>query len=183
MASTHSFVQVDGQIFVGTLGVAATTLVTTANELAKVEGDVNFNITYEQIESKWRRRVTQDRDTIAINGDCTINGVQFRASTLMKLHSNVSTGKTHLYGGATTATASFWEVRSSTAPKTVQLVFQFRHSYSNKKYQIYSRVQTANFPMPFVVDNYTKQDLSFNMLASSNGGAFFKILEAATSAY
>lgn len=177
MASTHSYVQVNGAIYTATIGVAASALVTTTNELAKVEGAVNFEITFDQIQARWRKRVVQDRDTIAINGVCNVEGVQFRASTLSKLMQNVSTGATPLYGATTGATAYFWDVRSSTAPKTVQLCFEFTRSGDNKKMQIWTRCQTANFPMPFAIDDYTKQNLQLNMIASTNGGSFFKILK------
>ena len=180
MASTNSFVQVNGQLYVGTVGVAASALVTTSSKLAEFDGDFGVEISFEQISNNWRKRVVQDRDTIAINGVCNVGGLQFRASTLSKLMSNVTTGSMLLYGegGSTGASASYWEVRSSTAPKTVQLVFQFNNSYDNKKFQFWTRVQTGNFPMPFTVNDYTKQDLTFNMIASTNGAGFFKILKA-----
>jgi len=177
MASTHSFVQVNAQIYAATLGVAASALVSSVNELAKFDGEFNIDLTFDQITSKWRQRIDQDRDTIAINGSCKIGGVQFRASTLKKLMSSVSSGTMQLYGSSGTATASFWEIRSSTAPKTIQLCFQFTHSYDNKKVQIWTRAQTDNFPMPFSPEVYTKQDLSFNMIGSTNGGGFFKYLK------
>lgn len=177
MASTHSYVQLNGQIYVGTSGVAASALVSSINELAKLDGAVNFELTFDQISAKWRTRVVQDRDTIAINGVCNLEGVQFRASTLSKLMSNVSTGTMQLYGSAATATASFWDIRASTAPKTVQLVFQFTRSSDSKKMQIWTKAQTANFPMPFAVDEYTKQSLQLNMIGSTNGGSFLKILK------
>ena len=178
MASTHSFVQVNGQLYVGTTGVVASALVTSANKLAEFDGDFGVEISFEQISNNWRKRVVQDRDTIAINGVCNVGGLQFRASTLSKLMSNVTTGSSFLYGGTTGASAIYWEVRSSTAPKTVQLCFEFTNSYDNKKFQFWTRVQTGNFPMPFTVNDYTKQDLTFNMIASTDGGGFFKILKS-----
>lgn len=166
--ATHSFVQQNGKIYFGTTGVVASALVTTARKIAECNGAINFTIEWQFAEARWRTRAIQDRDAFAIAGTMTVDEVQFRASTLKKLMSGVSTGIKALYG--TTATANYTQIRTSTAPLKGQFVFDFVRTDTNKRMQIYCpKAQCGNFPMPFAVGDYTKQNLSWTLLASTSG--------------
>ncbi len=167
--ATHSFIQQDGKIYFATGGVVASVVVTTANEIAKCNGAVTFTIEWQFAEARWRTRAIQDRDAFAIAGTMTVDEVQFRASTLKKLMSGVSTGTKMLYGTGT-VTANYTQIRTSTAPLKGQFIFDFVRTDTNKRMQIYCvKAQCGNFPMPFAVGDFTKQNLTWTLMGSTSG--------------
>lgn len=170
------FITIDGEIYAATAGAVATTIVAAANKIGELNGAVNFDITWDKVSCRWRRRTIQDMDALRVNGTVTVEEVEFRATALTRLLTPVSTGTGKLYGPTPAATASFVHLRSSTAPRNMQLVFHFRRSDNNKIMQVYCpKVQVDNFPIPFAVDDYVKSNFTFNIIASTNGN-FMRVM-------
>ena len=163
------FGQQDGKVYVGSTGCVASVLVTTANQIAELNGNVTIDTTWESATARWRTRGIKDRFTYAIEAMIAVEELEFVASNLNRLFSGVSTGSTPLYGEAT-ATALFYELRTSTAPADKQFVFEFTRTDDAKRFQIYApKVQIENWPTPFAVDGFTLQNVNFNLMASTNG--------------
>ena len=162
------FIQQDGKVYVGTTCVAATSLVTSARLLANLNGNVTIETTWEKAMARWRTRAITDIHAYAIDASISIEELEFRASNVAVLFTGYATGSTPLYG--TTATATFWRIKTSTAPKNLQWCFEFVRTDTGKKMQIYApKVQVENFPTPFSVDNFTMQNMTFQLMASTNG--------------
>lgn len=166
MAATNSFMAIDGVIWVGSTGMAVTAVATTAMELARVNGAVNFDTTFEKVDAHWRTRAIQDSETFRTACAITVEQVQFRASTLTKLMKNVTySGLNTLLG--TTATAALWRITTSTAPRTVKLIFKFTRTSDQKRMQVYTpKAEVNDFPMGFGADDFIKQNFTFRCLAS-----------------
>jgi len=162
------FHQQDGKFYAATSGVVASQLVTAANLLAELNGNVTINTDWEKAESRWRTRAIKDRIYYAINASIEVEELEFKASNLSLLMTGATTGSMALYG--TTATATFWRITTSTAPRNLQWVFQFTRTDDGKKFQVYApKANIANFPTPFAVDGYTLQNVTFDLMASTNG--------------
>jgi len=162
------FVQQDGKIYVGTTGVAASGLVTTANLLAELKGNVSIEATWEKAESRWRTRAVKDRYAYAVDAQINVEELEFKGSNLSKLMTGASTGSVAMFG--TTATGTFWRLTTSTAPKRLQFVFQFTKTDDSKRFQVYApKAEVENFPAPFAVDDFTLQNLTFQLMATSAG--------------
>lgn len=165
------FVALDGEIYAVTAGyTAVTTIVASANKLAEINGAVNFELSWDMVESRWRRKTVQDIVPLRINGQVTIDEVEFKQTTIGRLMNYVNAGSGKTYGPTPASNATYFALRSSTAPKMLQMVFHFKRSSDNKIMQIYCpKVMVDNFPMPFAVDDFVKQNLTFRIMASTNG--------------
>jgi len=165
MPATHSYVAIDGMLMVGTTGQAVSTVATTSRELARINGAVNLDVTFEKVDAYWRTRAIQDTETFRTAVNFTVEEIQFRASTLNKLFKNVGYGSTAYLG--TTATSARWRITTSTAPKQVKAIFEFTRSSDNRKMAIYfPRLETNNFPIPIGVGDFIKQNMTFRALAT-----------------
>lgn len=181
-----AFLQQDGKVYVATGGVTAAGVVKAANQIAKINGAVSIDITWQFAEARWRTRALQDHDAFAIDGSINAEEVEWVASVIRTISSNAATGVQALYGTTlvttgNSASANFWRITTSTVPKNLQWVFQFRRSDDNKIMQVYApRAKLENYPAPFAVEDYTKQSLTWRLLASTNG-KFIEILHAVAS--
>jgi hypothetical protein len=147
--------------------------VTSVNLLAEVNGNVVLETNWESAESRWRTLAVRDRYAYAINGNVTVEELEFKASNLSLLFTGVATGSMPLYGmsaAETNATALYWQITTTTAPKPRQFCFEFTRTDDGKKFQFYApRAEIENWPTPFNVDNFTMQNVTFNLLASTSG--------------
>jgi hypothetical protein len=169
--------QQDGKIYVGSTACVASALVTTANQLAEIDGTVTLDTTWEKAEIRWRTRAVKDIIHYAIDAQLTLQDVEFKASCVAKVFAAVSTGSMPLYGEAS-ATALFWKISTSTAPADKQWVFEFTRTADNKRFQLYApRGYIQNWPTPFVKENFTLQSLTVDLIASTSG-EMIKYLEA-----
>lgn len=169
--NTGPFLQNFGKIYAGTAGVPATTLVTTANEIAKLNGNVALNVEWMFAEARWRQKALQDRVAYAIDGTIACEDVEFKASTATVLFT-ASSGAGDLFGAGTgtNSTSAFWRITASTVPRKMQFVFEFRRSDNNRKMQIYApKAMPEAFNVPFNEGDLTKHPLAFKLLASSSG--------------
>jgi hypothetical protein len=169
-----AFLQQDGKIYVASNGVAATEVVASGRQIAKLNGAVTIDLTWSFASARWRTRAIQDHDAFAIDGSINAEEVEWVASVLNTISSNCTVGSQALYGTALSTggntTANFWRITTSTVPKNLQWVFQFRRSDDNKLMQIYApKAKLENYPAPFAVEDYTKQSLTWRLLASTNG--------------
>lgn len=172
--ATHSFLAIDGKLYWGSTGMAASMVVTSINELARIEGAVNFDITFEKATAYWRTRSVQDSFTYRTNVKITVEQMQFRASNLSKLMQNVTYVTVGAFLG-TTATCSSWLITTSTAPRQGRFVFDFVRTSDNKHAQVYApKAEIDNFPAPFAGNDMVKQNVNFTMLTS--GAAMLKFL-------
>lgn len=163
--ATHSYVAINGMLMVGTTGQAVSTIATTSAEMARINGAVNLEITFEKVDAYWRTRAIQDTETFRTGVAFTVEEIQFRASTLNKIFKNVTYASTPYLG--TTATSSRWRITTSTAPKQVKAIFEFTRSSDNKKMAIYfPRLETNNFPIPIGTGDFIKQNMTFRAVAS-----------------
>jgi len=179
------FIQQDGKVYVGTVGVPATTLVTSANQIAKINGEVALDLTWTFASARWRSRAIQDHDAVFVDGTLNAEEVEFVASNIARLFSGETTGTQPLYGKATAAgnSALFWRITSSTVPQNMQWVFVFTRSDDDKEMQIYSpKAKLENYPAPFAVEDYTKQSLTWRLLAATSNGKFIEVLHGVTTA-
>lgn len=179
-----AFLQQDGKIYVATGGVAATEVVAAGNQIAKLNGAVTIDLTWAFASARWRSRAIQDHDAYAIDGSINAEEVEWVASVLNTISSNCTVGSQALYGTAlaTNTTANFWRITTSTVPKNLQWVFQFRRSDDQKIMQIYApKAKLENYPAPFAVEDYTKQSLTWRLLASTNG-KFIEVNHAVSTA-
>ncbi len=163
------YIQQDGKLYVGSAGMAASVLVTSANLLAELNGNVTVDTTWEKAEARWRTRAVRDRVAFAINAQITVEELEFKASNLSLLMTGAVTGSQPLYGEST-ATAIFWRITTSTAPADKQFVFQFTRTSDGKVMQVYApRAQVQNWPTPFAIDNFTLQGVVWDLMASTSG--------------
>lgn len=163
------YIQQDGKLYVGSAGMAASVLVTSANLLAELNGNVTIETTWEKAEARWRTRAVKDRVAYAINAQINVEELEFKASNLALLMTGATTGSQPLYGQST-ATAVYWRITTSTAPANKQFVFEFTRTSDGKKMQIYApKAQVQNWPTPFAIDNFTLQNITFDLLASTSG--------------
>lgn len=166
MSATHSYVAINGMLMVGTTGQAVSTVATTSAELARINGAVNLEITFEKVDAYWRTRAIQDTETFRTAVNFTVEEIQFRASTLNKIFKNVGYQSATAYLG-TTATSARWRITTSTAPKQVKAIFEFTRSSDNKKMCIYfPRLETNNFPIPIGTGDFIKQNMTFRAVAT-----------------
>jgi hypothetical protein len=173
--ATHSFMAIDGKLYWGSTGMAVSMVVTSTNELAKIEGGVNFDITFEKAQAYWRTRSVQDSVTYRTNVKITVDQMQFRASNLNKLMQNLTYATIGAFIG-TTATCSSWLITTSTVPRQGRFVFDFVRTSDNKHAQVYApKAEIDNFPAPFAGADFIKQNVTFTMLAS--GAAMMKFLQ------
>lgn len=167
------YIQQDGKLYVGSAGMAASVLVTSANLLAELNGNVTIDTTWETAEARWRTRAVKDRVAYAINAQITVEELEFKASNLALLMTGLASGSQPLYGEAT-ATALFWRITTSTAPANKQFVFEFTRTSDLKKMQIYApKAQVQNWSPPFALENFTLQNVTWDLTASTSG----KLLE------
>lgn len=165
MSATYSYVAINGQIYTASVGAAVSSLVTSTNELAKINGAVNIEITFEKVDAFWRTRAIQDTETFRTGVTLTCEEVQFRASTLNKIFKNVTYGSTSYL--STTATSARWRITTSTAPKQVKMAFEFTRSSDDKKMSIYfPRAESNNFPIPIGIGDFIKQNMTFRAVAT-----------------
>jgi hypothetical protein len=162
------YIQQDGKVYIGSAAMAASILGSTANMLAELNGNVTFEATWEKAEARWRTRAVKDRVAYAVDATINVEQVEFKASNLAHLFSGASTGTMALYG--TTASAFFWRISTSTAPSPKQFLFEFTRTDDDTVLQIYApRAEPSNWPTPFAVDDFTLQDITFDLMASTNG--------------
>lgn len=162
------YIQQDGKVYVGSSGMVASVLGSTANMIAELNGNVSFEATWEKAEARWRTRAVKDRVAYAIDATINVEQLEFKASNLARMFVGVATGATLLYG--TTASASFWRITTSTAPSPKQFLFQFTRTSDDKIMQIYApKAEPSNWPTPFAIDDFTLQDITFDLMASTNG--------------
>ena len=160
--------QIDGKVYVGSSGMAASVLVSTSNQIAEINGAVNIEMTWESAKARWRSRATKDVIYYAIDGTIDVEELEFKASNLALLFTHAATGSQPLYG--TVATANYWRITTSTAPRQLQWCFEFVRSSDGKKQQVYApKAFMQNYPTPFAVDAFTLQNVTFDLLASTSG--------------
>lgn len=179
-----AFLQQDGKVYVASGGVTAGGVVAAGNQIAKINGAVTVDITWSFASARWRTRAVQDHDAYAIDAEISAEEVEWVASVINTITSNAATGSQALYGTslATNTTALYWRITTSTIPKNLQWVFQFRRTDDNKIMQIYApKAKIENYPAPFAVEDYTKQSLTWKLLASTNG-KLIEILHAVSTA-
>jgi hypothetical protein len=165
MSATHSYALIDAKIYAGTVGMAVSAVATTSQELARINGAVNIELTFEKIDAYWRTRALQDTETFRTGVALTCEEVQFRASTLNKIFKNVGYASTPYV--ATTATSFRWRITTSTAPKQVKMIFEFTRTSDNKKMAIYfPRAESNNFPIPLGGEDFIKQNMTFRAVAT-----------------
>ena len=163
------FIQQDGKLYVGSAGAAASVLVTTANQVAELNGNVVVETTWEKAEARWRTKAVKDRVAYAIDAQITVEELEFKASVLANLFTAAATGSMPLYGEST-ATANYWRITTSTAPADKQWVFEFTKTDDQKRFQIYApKAQAQNWPTPFNTDTLTMQNITFDLMASTSG--------------
>ena len=178
------FIQQDGKVYIGTAAVAATMLVTSANQIARINGEVALDLTWQFASARWRTRAIQDHDAFAIDGSITAEEVEWVASNIARLMTGDTVSTIPLYGqvAASFASANLWKITTSTVPQNMQWVFVFTRSDDNKEMQIYSpKAKVENYPAPFAVEDYTKQALTWRLLASTNG-KFIEVLHGVSTA-
>lgn len=149
--------------------MAASLLVTTANLIAELNGNVTVDTTWEKAEARWRTRAVKDRVAYAINAQITVEELEFKASNLSLLMTGAATGSQPLYGEAA-ATAIYYRITTSTAPADKQWCFEFTRTSDQKRMQVYApKAQVQNWPTPFAIDNFTLQGITWDLMASTNG--------------
>ena len=178
------FIQQDGKVYIASALATAAAIVTTANQIARINGEVALDLTWQFASARWRTRAIQDHEAFAIDGSITAEEVEWVASNIARLFSGETTGSQALYGKALAAntTALFWRITTSTVPQNMQWAFVFTRSDDNKEMQIYSpKAKLENYPAPFAVEDYTKQALTWRLLASTNG-KFIEVLHGVSTA-
>ncbi len=181
-----AFLQQDANIYVASGGVAATEVVAAARKIARINGQVSLDLTWEFATSRWRTRAIQDHDAFTIDGTITAEEVEWVGSQINYLASNVSVGSQALYGTAlstdSNTTANFYRITISTVPKALQWVLQFRRTDDGKLMQIYCpKAKLESYPFMFAGDDHTKHTLTWRLLATSNG-KFIEVQHAVSSA-
>ena len=181
-----AFLQQDAKVYVASGGVAATEVVAVGRRIARLNGQISIDLTWEFATARWRTRAIQDHDAFAIDGSITAEEVEWVASQIQHIASNVSVGSMALYGTALTSnsntTANFYRITTSTIPKAMQYVFQFRRTDDGKLMQIYApKAKLESYPMMFAGEDHTKHSLTWRLLASTNG-KFIEVLHAANTA-
>ena len=122
-----------------------------------------------------------------VDGTLNAEEVEFVASNIARLFSGETVGSQALYGKAlstdSNTTADFWRITTSTVPQNMQWVFVFTRSDDDKEMQIYSpKAKLENYPAPFAVEDYTKQSLTWRLLAATSNGKFIEVLHGVTTA-
>ena len=179
-----AFLQQDGKVYVCSGLVTAGGVVTASHQIAKINGAVTIDITWAFASARWLTIAIQDHDAFAIDGSINAEEVEWVASVLNTISSNLTVGSQALYGTtlADDTTANFWRITTSTVPKNLQWVFQFRRTDDQKLMQIYApKAKVENYPAPFAVEDYTKQALTWRLLASTNG-KFIEVNHAVSTA-
>jgi len=175
------YVQQDGKLYIASAACVASEVVTTANQVAELNGNVVVETTWTKAMARWRTRAIKDIQAYQIDANISVEELEFRASAIAKMFTGVGTGSCILYGraGATNTTALFWTVKTSTAPVNKQFLFEFVRTDTNKVMQIWApRVQCDNWPTPFNVDGFTLQNLTFQLMASTNGNLIRYVIQS-----